>query len=214
MKKISLIVYDFDGTLVDTLADITDSVNLTLVEMCLNTLDRKTIRGNIGNGVVKLMTRSLIGSGSNDVETAVSLFRKHYNCHLLDQTDFYPYGREIVEYFSEKKNAILSNKPFVFIEKILRSLDFLQPFDSILGGDSLDVQKPDPKGLQFLMSKLNCSKNQVLMIGDSAVDIETGKQAEVITCGVTYGLGDLDALRNAKPDYLIDSLNCLKKLFN
>ena len=108
----------------------------------------------------------------------------------LDQTDFYPYGREIVEYFSAKKNAILSNKPFVFIEKILRSLDFLQPFDSILGGDSLDVQKPDPKGLQFLMSKLNCSPNQVLMIGDSAIDIETGKQAEVITCGVTYGLGD------------------------
>ena len=214
MKKISLIVYDFDGTLVDTLADIADSVNLALAEMNLNTLNRETIRGNIGNGVVNLMTRSLIGSGCKDVATAVSLFRKHYNHHLLDQTDFYPNGREVVQHFSGKKNAILSNKPFAFIEKILKALNFLQHFDSILGGDSLGVQKPDPKGLQLLMSKLNCPAKQVLMVGDGVIDIETGKQAGVLTCGVTYGMGDPDALRNARPDYLIDNLSRLKLLFN
>ena len=214
MKKISLIVYDFDGTLVNTLADIADSVNLALDEMNLNTLNRETIRGNIGNGVVNLMTRSLINSGCDDIETAVSLFRKHYNHHLLDQTDFYPSGREVVQYFSDKKNAILSNKPVAFIEKILKALNFLQHFDSILGGDSLEVQKPDPKGLQLLISKLNCPAKQVLMIGDSAIDIETGKQAGVLTCGVTYGLGDPDSLRDAKPDYLIDNLSDLKSLFN
>ncbi len=214
MKKIALIVYDFDGTLVDTLADIANSVNLALAEMDLNTLHRETIRGNIGNGVVNLMTRSLIDSGCNDVATAVSLFRKHYNHHLLDQTDFYPNGREVVQHFSGKKNAILSNKPVVFIEKILKALNFLQPFDSILGGDSLDVQKPDPKGLQLLMSKHNCPAKQVLMIGDGDIDIETGKQAGVLTCGVTYGLGDPDSLRDAKPDYLIDNLSHLKLLFN
>ena len=172
MKKISLIVYDFDGTLVNTLADIANSVNLALAEMNLNTLNRETIRGNVGNGVVNLMTRSLIGSGCNDVETAVSLFRKHYNHHLLDQTDFYPNGREVVQYFSDKKNAILSNKPVLFIEKILGALNFRQPFDSILGGDSLDVKKPDPKGLQLLMGKLNCPAKQVLMIGDGAIDMQ------------------------------------------
>ena len=214
MKKISLIVYDFDGTLVDTLADITDSVNLALAEMNLNTLNRETIRGNIGNGVVNLMIRSLIDSGCNDVETAVSLFRKHYNYHLLDQTDFYPNGREIVEHFSAKKNAILSNKPVTFIEKILEALNFLKPFDFILGGDSLNVKKPDPKGLQFLMSKLNCPASQVLMVGDGTIDIETGKQAGVITCGVTYGFCDSDSLRDSKPDYLIDNLSKLKLLFN
>ena len=214
MKKISLIVYDFDGTLVDTLADIADSVNLALIEMNLNTLNQEIIRGNIGNGVVNLMTRSLIDSGCNDVETAVALFRKHYNRHLLDQTDFYPGGREVIEHFSDKKNAILSNKPVAFIKKILEALNFLKPFDSILGGDSLDAQKPDPKGLQLLMGKLNCSKKQVLMVGDGAIDIETGKRAGVLTCGVTYGLGDADDLRSAKPDYLIDNLSHLKLLFN
>ena len=214
MKKISLIVYDFDGTLVDTQADITASVNLALAEMNLNTLNQETISGNIGNGVVNLMTRSLMNSGCNDVETAVSLFRKHYNHHLLDQTTFYPNVREVVQHFSGKKNAILSNKPVAFIEKILKALNFLQHFDSILGGDSLDAQKPDPKGLQLLISKLNCPAKQVLMIGDSAIDIEAGKQAGVLTCGVTYGLGDPDSLRDAKPDYLIDNLSHLKLLFN
>ena len=213
MKKISLIVYDFDGTLVNTLADIAHSVNLALADMNLNTLSQTTIRGNIGYGVSNLMTRSLVDSGCDDVETAVTLFRKHYNQHLLDQTDFYPGGREIVQYFSKKTNAILSNKPVAFIEKILQALNFLQPFDSIMGGDSLNVKKPDPKGLQLLIDKISCPAKQVLMVGDGVIDIETGKLAGVITCGVTYGLGDLDALRDAKPDYLIDNLSKLKLLF-
>ena len=214
MKKISLFVYDFDGTLVDTFEDIAGSVNLTLAEMNLQSLKRETIRGNIGSGVVKLMTRSLVGSGCNDAKTAVSLFRKHYNHHLLDQTKLYPNGRAIVEHFSNKKHAILSNKPISFIEKILKALNFLSPFDSILGGDSLKEQKPNPIGLQFLMKKFNYTAKEVLMIGDSAIDVETGKHAGVITCGVTYGLGDPGSLRNSKPDYLIDDLSSLKLLFN
>ena len=214
MKKISLIVYDFDGTLVNTFADIADSVNLALTEMGLESLDKKAIRGNIGGGMVNLMTRSLIKSDFSAIETSVLLFQKYYSHHLLDQTNFYPNGKEIVEYFLDKKNAILSNKPSGFIEKILKALSFFKPFDSIIGGDSLDVKKPDPKGLLLMMSKFNCPPEKTLMVGDSAIDIETGKHAGVITCGVTYGLGNLDSLTNSNPDYLIDSLSQLKLLFN
>ena len=214
MKKISLFVYDFDGTLVDTFEDIANSVNLTLAEMNLRSLKHETIRRNIGSGVVNLMTRSLAESGCNDTEKAVSLFREHYNHHLLDKTKLYPNGREIVEHFSNKKNTILSNKPIAFIEKILEAMNFLPSFDSILGGDSLDEQKPNPKGLQFLMKKYNCPPKNVLMIGDNAIDVETGKHAGVITCGVTYGLGDPNSLRDSKPNFLIDNLSDLKSLFN
>ena len=214
MKKISLFVYDFDGTLVDTFADIANSVNLALAEMDIKPLSQETIRRNIGSGVINLMTRSLEGSGCGDVEMAVSFFQKHYNNHLLDQTKFYPNGKKIVEHFSEKKNAILSNKPISFIKKILTELNFLSPFDSVLGGDSLSKRKPNPMGLQFLMKDLNCPAKEVLMIGDSAIDIETGKHAGVITCGVTYGLGDPISLYNSKPNYLIDNLSNLKSLFN
>ena len=151
--------------MVDTFEDIASAVNLTLAEMNLRSLKHETIRGNIGSGVVNLMTRSLVDSGCNDTETAVSLFRKHYNHHLLDQTKLYPNGRAIVEHFSNKKHAILSNKPISFIEKILKALNFLSPFDSILGGDSLKEQKPNPIGLQFLMKKFNYTAKEVLMIG-------------------------------------------------
>ena len=214
MKKISLIVYDFDGTLVDTFADIADSVNLALTEMGLESLDKKTIRGYIGNGMVNLMTMSLKKSGCNDIETSVLLFQKHYSHHLLDQTNFYPNGKEIVEYFFDKKNAVLSNKPINFIEKILKALSFFKPFDSIIGGDSLNVKKPDPKGLILIMNKFNCPPEKTLMIGDSSIDIETGKHAGVITCGVSYGLGNLGSLTSSNPDYLIDNLSQLKSLFN
>lgn len=214
MQKISLFVYDFDGTLVDTFADIANSVNLALAEMSIQSLSRETIRRNIGSGVVNLMSRSLEGSGCDDVEMAVSFFQKHYNNHLLDQTKLYPNGREVVEHFSKKKNAILSNKPISFVEKILTELNFLSLFDSVLGGDSLSERKPNPMGLQLLMTNLNCPVKEVLMIGDSAIDIETGKNAGVITCGVTYGLGDPVSLHNSKPDYLIDNLSNLKSLFD
>ena len=214
MQKISLFVYDFDGTLVDTFADIANSVNLALAEMNIQSLSRETIRRNIGSGVVNLMSRSLEGSGCDDVEIAVSFFQKHYNNHLLDQTKLYPNGREVVEHFSKKKNAILSNKPISFVEKILTELNFLSLFDSVLGGDSLSERKPNPMGLQLLMTNLNCPVKEVLMIGDSAIDIETGKNAGVITCGVTYGLGDPVSLHNSKPDYLIDNLSNLKSLFD
>ena len=214
MKKISLFVYDFDGTLVDTFADIAKSVNLALTEMSIQSLSREAIRKNIGSGVINLMTRSLEGSGCDDVKMAVSFFQKHYNNHLLDQTKLYPNGRKIVEHFSEKKNAILSNKPILFIKKILTELNFLSPFDSVLGGDSLSERKPNPIGLQLLMKNLNCPVKEVLMIGDSAIDIETGKHAGVMTCGVTYGLGDPVSLQDSKPDYLIDNLSNLKSLFN
>jgi len=182
--------------------------------MNIQSLSRETIRRNIGSGVVNLMSRSLEGSGCDDVEMAVSFFQKHYNNHLLDQTKLYPNGREVVEHFSKKKNAILSNKPISFVEKILTELNFLSLFDSVLGGDSLSERKPNPMGLQLLMTNLNCPVKEVLMIGDSAIDIETGKNAGVITCGVTYGLGDPVSLHNSKPDYLIDNLSNLKSLFD
>ncbi|MZH02110.1 MAG: HAD-IA family hydrolase [Nitrospinae bacterium] len=212
-RKISLIVYDFDGTLVDTLFDIVDAVNLSLYELGLRTLSRETICKYVGKGVEKLMDQSINGTGFDNLSMAVELFRKHYSENLMNHTRFYPFGREILVHFSDKKQAILSNKPEDFVRRILVSLESLDLFNAILGGDSLKSKKPDPEGLFHLLDRFQCSPEQAILVGDSPVDIETGKRAGVYTCVVSFGFGNPKEIDLAEPDCSIDHLSELKDLF-
>jgi phosphoglycolate phosphatase len=210
-RKISLIVYDFDGTLVDTLFDIADAVNLSLNELGLRTLSRETIRKYVGKGVERLMAQSI--NGYADLSRAVELFRKHYSENLMNHTRFYPSGREILDHFRDKKQAICSNKPEDFVRRILQSLESLDPFDAILGGDSVKSKKPDPEGMLHLLDRFQCAPEMAVLVGDSPVDIETGKRAGVYTCVVNYGLGDPKEIASVGPDCSIDHLSELKDLF-
>ena len=212
MKNISLIVYDFDGTLVDPLEDIALAVTLSLHELKLTKLPVTTIQQYVGHGVDNLMRQSLQGASDKEVHRAVKLFRKHYGEHLTDQTDFYPHGREILEYFSDRKQAICSNKPEDFVRRILADLKAEHYFCGVVGGDTVDVKKPDPKGLLKLIADASVSANQTLMVGDSVVDIQTGKSAGTKTCVVTFGNGDPEEMRTHTPDTMIDSLADLKTL--
>ncbi|MEK9629335.1 MAG: HAD-IA family hydrolase [Nitrospinota bacterium] len=213
MRSISLIVYDFDGTLVDTLFDIADSVNLVLKDLNLPQLPRETIRKYVGKGVENLMKQTLAGSTFTDIPQAVSLFKKHYSQNLVHHTDFYPHGREILKHFNNKKQAICSNKPEGFVKQILESLNGLNYFDAIIGGDTVSTKKPDPEGLNSIMQQLNVSAEETVLIGDSPVDIETGKRAGVYTCVVNFGLGFPDEIAAAGPDCSIDCLSELKDVF-
>ena len=113
----------------------------------------------------------------DDIDRAVSLFRNHYARHLMDHTRFYPNGREILERFASRTQAICSNKPEDFVRKILIHLNsdhfFCSPSS---GGDTFATRKPDPEGIQHLLSRFDVAPEQVLMVGDSALDIETGKK--------------------------------------
>ena len=212
-RKISLIVYDFDGTLVDTLFDIADAVNLSLSELGLRTLSRETICKYVGNGVERLMDQSIKGTGCADLPLAVELFRKFYSENLMNHTQFYPFGREILDHFCDKKQAICSNKPEDFVRRILVSLESQDLFDAILGGDSLKSKKPDPEGLLYLLDRFQCPPEQAVLIGDSPVDIETGKRAGVYTCVVNFGFGNPKEIAMTEPDCSIDHLSELKNLF-
>ena len=213
-RKISLIVYDFDGTLVDTLFDIADAVNLSLSELGLRTLSRETICKYVGKGVERLMDQSIKGTGCADLLLAVELFRKFYSENLINHTRFYPFGREILDHFRDKKQAICSNKPEDFVRRILVSLESQDLFDAILGGDSLKSKKPDPEGLLYLLDRFQCPPEQAVLIGDSPVDIETGKRAGVYTCVVSFGFGDPKEIALTEPDCSIDHLSELKDLFH
>ncbi|VAX31873.1 hypothetical protein MNBD_NITROSPINAE05-1179 [hydrothermal vent metagenome] len=214
MKKISLIVYDFDGTLVDTLDDIALSVNLTLEELGQPALANEVIKTCVGNGVAMLMTRALDGTDQNDIDLAVQLFRKHYTLHLLDNSRFYPNCLETIEFFSNRKQAICSNKPEDFVKKILAGLNCLGPFPDIIGGDSFKTRKPDPEGLNHLLARHRVAPDEAVIVGDSQVDIETGINARVRTCAVTYGMGDLNAIKTLKPDWTIDDISELQRILS
>ena len=214
MTSFQLFVFDFDGTLVDTKQDIADSVNRALEDLDLRTLEREVLFTFIGKGVNHLMTRSLAGAGFNDLPRAIDAFMKHYEAHLMDQTALFPNCRETLEHFSHKKNTILSNKPTRFITRILDALDCRAPFATIIGGDLMDAKKPDPGGLHHIMAKHNARPEEILMIGDSLVDIETGKRAGVQTCGVTYGHAGRESLETVQPDWIIDDLSELKQHFH
>lgn len=211
MKRISLIVYDFDGTLVDTLDDICTSVNLALKELNVRQLEPAVIKTCVGRGVVTLMTRALDGTGFSDIDRAVQRFRKHYAEHLMDQTRWYPNCRETIEHFSDRRQAILSNKPEDFVRRILENLNCLHPFAAIIGGDTFETRKPDPEGLRHLLTRFDLSAEEVVMVGDSALDIETGKKAGVLTCAVTFGFGDREAFLSQQPDWVIDDISELKE---
>ena len=214
MTSFQLLVFDFDGTLVDTKRDIADSVNRTLKELELRTLDREILSTFIGKGVNHLMTRSLEGTGYDDLPRAIDAFMRHYEEHLMDQTTLFPNCRETLDYFSGQENTILSNKPTRFITQILDALDFHAPFSTIIGGDRMPAKKPNPGGLLHILEQHEMRPEEALMIGDSRVDVETGKRAGVRTCGVTYGHAGRKSLESAQPDWIIDDLAELKQLIH
>ncbi len=216
MTRTTLIIYDFDGTLVDTLDDITTSVNLALRELGCPEHPREAIADFVGRGVVTLMTRALQDTGIDDIEHAVQLFRKHYADHLMDRTDYYPHGRETVAYFADAargvQQAICSNKPEDFVRRILENLESERWFSVIVGGDTLKTRKPDPEGVFHILNALRVPPEEALLVGDSDLDLETGRNASIATCAVTHGNTGRARLEALHPDHLIDDLAELKQI--
>jgi phosphoglycolate phosphatase len=211
---IQLLVLDLDGTLVDSEMDLTLSVNAVRSQMGLDALPRNTISSFVGQGVTTLMERSLGNTASSeDVQKAVTLFLAYYRLHMLDNT--VPYGgvRESLEELKGRKMAVLTNKPVRFSRDLLAGLGLAGYFAFIYGGDSFLQKKPDPVGMLKLMKDTGFSKRQTMIIGDSDTDVLTGRNAGVLVCGVTYGIGS-HTLETTAPDLLVGDLRELIPLLN
>lgn len=207
-----LIVFDFDGTLIDSSRDLTLSVNHTLHVLGYAPLPESLVLQYVGNGVEPLLQQTLRRFGSNRVKEARSTFLKHYEKHLLDHTDLFPGVLETLAHFKKKKMAVLTNKPFRLTEKILKGLGIASFFSVVVGGDSLDVKKPDPGGLQCILRQLRIEPSKAMIVGDNPVDVQTGRAAETLTCGVTYGFSPESEVKRSAPDYLIPKITDLRKI--
>lgn len=211
--EVDLLIFDLDGTLVDTKKDIAVSANFALKKLSLPTLPEKVIHSYVGKGISNLMEGCLEEKRQNELPEAVRLFREHYGAHLAVHSQLYPGVLEVLNHFADKKMAVLSNKIESFSSELLRQLRVRDYFDIVWGGDTGPSMKPHPHGIEQILKRLKVQPDRAVVVGDSTVDIETGKNAGILTCAVTYGFDSRPKLKKAKPDYLVSSWKTILKLF-
>jgi phosphoglycolate phosphatase len=195
------VVFDLDGTLVDTKDDLAAAVNATLVALGLPTQDPTMLLGYVGNGARVLLERALGTEHGARLEAGLDVFMPWYREHLLDHAAVYSGLRGVLDTLAREGAvfSVLTNKPEDMSAKILRGLDLEGLCPRLIGGDTLPVRKPDPTGLRQLIAAAGVPAAATLLVGDSAVDVATGKNAAVATCAVFWGFNG-DAVRGAGAD--------------
>lgn len=214
MRYVELIIFDLDGTLVNSRQDIVNAVNFTLKGFGLEQKSALEISSYIGKGVEELIRKSLDGRQDVLLDRALSMFEQYYKRHSTDSTCLFPNVKEVLEYFRNKRKVIVTNKKYEFALSTLKALGIHSYFENIIGGDDIGCMKPSSCPLDRTMHKLNMDKEKSIMVGDMDIDVLAGKSAGIITCAVTYGIGKKEDIIKAKPDYIIDNLIKLKDIIN
>lgn len=212
-RRVDLIVFDLDGTLADTGADLADAVNFTRSRFDLAPLAPPRIHAHVGLGVEHLLRHTLPIKSAEQFREVIGVFTPYYEAHLLDKTVLYPGAREVLEAYRDKRRVVATNKIHRFAEAVVSGLGVRDCFDLVLGGDSAADKKPHPALILLALERFQITAANALMVGDGDTDIEAGRRAGVITCGVSYGLGDKDRLRAAGPDFMVDRLVDLREYF-
>jgi len=203
-----LVIFDLDGTLVDSVQDLCNSVNATRTYMGLPPLPGPTVASYVGNGAPVLIRRAMGPQASEaQIEEALAYFLGYYREHMLDHTRPYPGVMEALEQLRRRpgKMAVLTNKPERFSRDMCSGLGLGDYFFQVYGGNSFEQKKPDPIGIHTLLRESGADPLRTWMVGDSATDILTARNAGVKSVGVTYGISP-DSLKEAPPDVLLDSL--------
>lgn len=211
------LLFDLDGTLIDSRADIVTSVNLMLDELGYVPLLATQIITFVGEGMRLLIERALRASLSREpddalVSQALEMYRGKYREHLLDQTRVYPEVYETLAALAHLPKAVVTNKPHEFTMTILDALDLQRHFVAVIGGDSLPERKPAPAPLLEAARWCEVAPADCLMIGDTKVDMLAGKAAGMKTCGYVGGFRGERELVEANADFLIERFGELPKL--
>lgn len=201
------LIFDLDGTLIDSKLDLALSINATLENMGRAPLPHENIFGMVGSGASVLVQRALGLKDVTDgeVETGLAYFLSYYRGHMLDNTVAYPGVREGLALLENYPMAVLTNKPVNFSRAILDGLGLSRYFRFVYGGNSFEKKKPHPMGVETLLRELGSQPQEAMIMGDSEIDIQTARNSGIWACGVTYGLGT-ESLKKFPPDLMLDSL--------
>jgi phosphoglycolate phosphatase len=216
------ILFDLDGTLIDSVPDLANAINHMLKALDKPTYDEHVIRMWVGNGAGVLVKRALSGTVEIDesldatlFEDALKIFLSYYSIHLADFTQPYPEVKETLIALKDQgyRLAIVTNKPFLFIVPILEQLGMRESFEYFIGGDSLEKRKPDPEPLQYVAKEMGLEVNECIMIGDSKNDLIAAQNATMSSIGVSYGYNYNEELSIYKPHAIVDSFGEILKFF-
>jgi phosphoglycolate phosphatase len=204
--EVRALIFDLDGTLINSKLDLALAVNAALEEMGREPLSHELIFSYVGQGAARLIAQAL-GDGATEEECLRTLefFIQYYSIHKLDHTTLYPGVREALDTLSGMPMAVLTNKPVGASRGILQGLGLAGHFRIIYGGNSFESKKPDPEGLKTILGEFGATPAQVMVVGDSEIDVQTARNAGTWVCGVTYGFGN-HRLAEYPPDLLVDNL--------
>ena len=208
---IRLLIYDLDGTLIDSGKDIANCVNRALKELGLSELPEQRINFFVGKGARNLLENVLpevLNEKPSEqfVDQTLKLYRNYYRKHLLDETKLFPFVKEVLKHFESKKQAVITNKSEDFSRQILAGLGVESYFFRIVGGEQAFPKKPSPEAVFDIMKSAPALAHETVLIGDSDVDIQTGKNAGIKTIAVTYGFSNHEEIRRSKPDVILHDL--------
>ncbi|MGA2107796.1 MAG: HAD-IA family hydrolase [Syntrophorhabdales bacterium] len=205
---VKLLIFDLDGTLVDSSGDIAEAINYAFSPYGVSEVSVAETVTLIGEGLTRLIEKVIERKAPGlDPGTLVARFLEHYSAHVADLTRPYPGVEKVLKALSRYKKAIVSNKTEALSMKVLEALDLLKYFDCVLGGDTLTEKKPSPAPILDVLSRLDMRPEEALIIGDSIYDIEAGRAAGVKTVAALCGYGDPGFWKEA--DYRVESIEGL-----
>ncbi len=210
--EVDLLIFDLDGTLIESKWDIAESVNLTLSELGLPQRPLEEVFGFVGDGVKKLLRLAVGEQNQASYEDALRVFRGHYLDHCLDRTRFYPGIEAVLSYFVHKSKAVATNKSIEYTNVILNGLG-THHFAYVVGGDNGFGLKPEPGMVLHVMERLNVPKERTVLIGDSTNDINGGHNAGIRVCAVGYGMGNRAKMAACQPEWFIERPEDLMEIF-
>lgn len=214
MKQVDSIIFDLDGTLVDSKEDIIKAVNHTLSFLGLKKKTFNQIVSYIGRGLNDLLKKS-IGPEYKDVfAKGRKFFEQYYKTHSTDSTELYPSVRDVLEYYKDKKLFIVTNRRTEMAETTLKFFDIYKYFKAVIGDDGRGCLKPSTCPLLKVVDGFNLNNQKAVMVGDMDIDVLAGKNINITTCAVTYGIGKREDLLKARPDFIINDIIELKYLFS
>ena len=198
---LKFIIFDLDGTLVDSKYDLTDAANYARSKYGFAPLSVEKVASFLGSGIPALVKSILPELDDKEQKNAVKIFKDFYEQHLIDKTKTYPGIKEMLESLSEYKKIVLSNKTEKFSKIIIESLGLKKYFVEVFGGDSFAEKKPSPVPVYEIMKQFSLNKEEIVMVGDGFNDVKVGKNAGITTVGILYGYSSLSQMKELSPDY-------------